>query len=570
MKNIIFAASLLLLSPVLLAEEKSQSIALQIAEPGKTVKKSYNAGKGITLHQVSSCPKEGTEGEYCSDKIFLNNETKAIIEIDHDGHGASGVGEDEITFGANWLNHQSSGGAGMRWTNEERYQLVPFKKTYYSGTNFYAGDPEKMQESETFPLEARSSTKTSLGEDCVLEKQSIPYIPSGTPESVDFNSCKVTPAYNLKGEDATPVSAVVIGNKLVVDIQKPKFVLEGKSWLSTDHLELWLAQSGTVGISDECPEGKSPEKGIAQWAIDLRAAKAIPAYNEPETLPEIKVTDVSGGKRAIITLPRFITLKSGRHFWFLRDRNPGITLALSTGDGKKQNALKATSTVKAGFSSTLGELQDFGCGNKKEKISGAERSLDITEDALLQADLKKDMTDKNEVQLLYQNFVKLARSDENWKNRKLVSVNENCPSCAVMTEYLNSTEKVPVALVKRWRKVDLQCIGGSVKPQTKELVAMTEWVYTIKEDNTFIMQSVSKDVTTLLEGKIYIKGNKFFEETTSYVVSVKGQPDQKANVAGVIREWDLSEDKKTLSVTTEDKIRSSNYCASGKLRWVYQ
>lgn len=154
--------------------------------------------------------------------------------------------------------------------------------------------------------------------------------------------CAATLDFTIHGGPSTEADAsaraMVASRTLFVEVSDDRFVGPGKSWVTDDHLELWL------GKSDERTETCEPlgEHAIAQWGIRVADGAVFSAHGAPAPLPGVERTVAAGTARFKIPLPA--------------DQGDRITVAYSdSDDGRKQKWLIATSELRFGDPATLGE-----------------------------------------------------------------------------------------------------------------------------------------------------------------------------------------------------------------------
>lgn len=139
---------------------------------------------------------------------------------------------------------------------------------------------------------------------------------------------------------------LVMGNArtLYVEISDDTWKTQSKRWLGEDHVEIWL------GPKSDCYDS-TRSKALAQWVVLVGSGKVIPAYGKPRQA--LTVEHVAGQGDAPARLK--ITLPDMKY--------ETITVTYSdSDDGKTQESLLATSALRHGLSSTLGEVRAFAAG----------------------------------------------------------------------------------------------------------------------------------------------------------------------------------------------------------------
>jgi hypothetical protein len=132
------------------------------------------------------------------------------------------------------------------------------------------------------------------------------------------------------------------GGDLFVEVDDDRLVGPGTSWVTDDHLELWLGQDFPGG----CPDAAQAR----QWGIRVTDGRVFPAFGNPDTNPKVEIARAGNKVRVKISLP-----PADRERQKLVE--PRVTLVYSdSDDGVSQERLIATSTLQHGKGWSLGSL----------------------------------------------------------------------------------------------------------------------------------------------------------------------------------------------------------------------
>lgn len=297
------------------------------------------------------------------------------LALCNDGYGASGVGEDFVSWGANWLVHARYGGSAWRWSAEVVYRLQPFGVLQESYSGYWAlganyeesrwdwGDwSEGTVEWWAPQCDADGFVPDNEGE---MPADATPYrylaipalgeglLPAGAI-GAELGTCAATIATDRKGflvyDRAGDAAAEWAWMKLLLaepDILLVTLRLDavlggGKSWLADDHLEIW--QGPWTSYGDHCLD---PAADTRQWAVRLTDGATFPAHGDPEALPEVLALDSrpSGDGGTLVNLALRLV-----------DPDGNLTVVLSRGDGRtRQRWMLASSEIAFAKAETLGQ-----------------------------------------------------------------------------------------------------------------------------------------------------------------------------------------------------------------------
>lgn len=230
-----------------------------------------------------------------------------ILALCNDGYGASGVGEDAVTFGNNRMTHDQNGGSAWRWSNTTVYTLSPFRAVSTDGCSFNDTGTETGTETRTDEPKfravviAKSPAAHFADDDGVGCPDTTPAMfatpkPFPTPKTVmafpvtapanaalfgsvpngtTLGACSSTISTDGKhgfvtfgqpvAANAAEVRVLSLGSSNILFAQiydpAPSKPAAGKSWIAGSHLEIWGG-----GIS---PDGPLKRSDLSQIAVDL-------------------------------------------------------------------------------------------------------------------------------------------------------------------------------------------------------------------------------------------------------------------------------------------------------------
>jgi hypothetical protein len=126
---------------------------------------------------------------------------------------------------------------------------------------------------------------------------------------------------------------------LFVEVSDDRFVGPGRSWVTDDHLELWV---GEAKLGEERACGQESTEWIAQWGIRVADGAVFAAHGGPPPLVGVERVVVGHTARFKIPMPE--------------RRGDRLTVVYSdSDDGRRQKSLIATSELRFGDPGTLGD-----------------------------------------------------------------------------------------------------------------------------------------------------------------------------------------------------------------------
>ena len=253
---------------------------------------------------------------------------KQLLKLCNDGYGASGVGEDAVTVGANHLIHRQTGGSSWRWQSVVTFTLSPWRAVTERDCSYsnLSADNGSIIDIDYRTMSARSIAKDSASK--WGENVGCPRWPAGASEH--FSS---EPAPNLLGGyniivpilaetadeqkipagtaigDCAPAMTtagangfVVFGhpapaghvaelraiaealNTLLVQVYDPVADAPSPangSWINLPHIEIWLA------MNPEPVRTRPPIGDLAQIAVDLNG-KVYAGVGRQDAMPSVQ------------------------------------------------------------------------------------------------------------------------------------------------------------------------------------------------------------------------------------------------------------------------------------------
>jgi len=328
----------------------------------------------------------------------------------NNGYGAAGVGEDEITVDAEarTFTHTQSGGSSWRWTSQLTVGLDPMRVVSTGRSTFWTLDEDGSSKSQDWnhdTFEGRESWSvpacpdkrkqpdaasgqgdaegdgpddgagaTSFEAAIVPRVELPPEFLQGGWRSIALGPCGALVdgdqhGYTVHGGkgSAGDASMRVVMSKdgvLFVEIADDDWTHGGKTWVTEDHLELWLAAPGSAGAEPDC-EGAPTGGGSSQWGIRISDGKVFSAFGAPAPLVGVEVVRSGRLARARIPIAGWSNVDDG---------STSLAVVYSdSDDGLHQKRLIATSQVKRGQASSLGGVLDLApaearCGVKGKRL----------------------------------------------------------------------------------------------------------------------------------------------------------------------------------------------------------
>lgn len=291
-------------------------------------------------------------------------ETDRVADICNDGHGAAGVGEDEVKVGPNAIEVSTSGGSNWRWSETTAYALSPFVRRSQSWSGFWTMGPNF--ENTEIDWEAFRGKKRWHSPPCDADGQPpegepadgteyeeiwIPSLPldaaflAGGWKTSRLDRCAASidasggSGYILSGKPSTAADAHVRvlaaeGGVVFVEVVDDTVVAE-------DHLEVWVGPDGP-SYGDHCIEVTST-KDVVSWKVRVTDGKVTSGFGKPpvSSLGVERAADGSGVVRLRLVPPR----------------RESLTLVHADSDGgKKIERRIATSRLVDARLATLGNI----------------------------------------------------------------------------------------------------------------------------------------------------------------------------------------------------------------------
>jgi hypothetical protein len=349
------------------SEATERAAQLCAGRPGCALAESWSAGSdpdGQPLSVLKLALPEGSPGpsgaaQPCApEELWLVRGDMPPLQLLHlcnDGYGASGVGEDAVSVGANRLTHSRTGGSAWRWSETRVWQLAPLELVRTEQQSFHAAAPDRTS---TTTHDRRAGLRRTVWStpDCGGAERAFDTVPDSgaavVPPTVALDTCAAqadsagTRGFVVHGTpgaaaDARLWATLSGGRTLTVDLEDDLLVTRpqpGQSWLATDHLELWLdAEPADRSMQWEC-DATVP----TQWAISLDAAVRLarPGAVEGAVQARLVSPGPAGRTRLELALPEGVS---------------ALTVVYSdTDDGAGQERLIATSRLRHGDGTTLG------------------------------------------------------------------------------------------------------------------------------------------------------------------------------------------------------------------------
>lgn len=289
------------------------------------------------------------------------------------GYGNSNVSEPEIKVSENLLTFSHYGGSSSRFEAAYKVQLSPLQVIEQSNCvfdhlrpGFNAAEMNLKDliidgHRKRFACTADGDMPDVSPTACNLKKQhtqflSIPLIevplPAGNAAAINVTDCGarvdssgksgfITYGKASEPSDAQMTAIFTDPTTLVVTVIDDIFYENDKSWVTSDHLEIW---TGPTAFDCEDPNAKP-----TQWAIMPLDGKVIKARGPDDRTPTVQA-------QLNVTEPKAPTpMTFVVRFAEMPQR---ITVVYSdSDDGRFQERLIATSALLPGKNETLGEIQ---------------------------------------------------------------------------------------------------------------------------------------------------------------------------------------------------------------------
>jgi hypothetical protein len=316
-----------------------------------------------------------------------------LSEQCNNGYGAAGVGEDSVAVDkeARTFTHNQSGGSNWRWDHGVTIGLDPLRIVSIDESTFWTLDQEGTDKSADWNHDTFQGHRSWPVPDCEGRRKQkeaaahrdagaadvdenaasrsiqgaiIPRVPLPAAfvgdgwRSIALGNCGALvdgdehgfAVYGLKGNAADASMRAVVSKEgvLFVEIADDRWTSGGKSWVKEDHLELWMAQTGTFTAGPEC-DPRPESDPSRQWGIRIADGHVFPAFGSPAPLAGVEV--VRSGHLARVRIPISDWVKE-------QDDENALTVVYSdSDDGLRQKRLIATSQVERGNVLTLGDVR---------------------------------------------------------------------------------------------------------------------------------------------------------------------------------------------------------------------
>lgn len=348
-----------------LVEERVATVCA--GRPGCSLAASWEAGAdpdGLSLHVLKIGLPEGSAGpsgvaQPCApEEVWLvrgDMPPAQLLHLCNDGYGASGVGEDAVSVGPNTLTHHRYGGSAWRWSETRVWQLAPLELVRTEQQSFHAAAPDRTS---TTTHDRRAGLRRTVWSTpvCGEPERAFDTVPdsggAAVPPTVALHTCAAQAdsagergfvVHGSPGDaaDARLWATLSGGRTLTVEVVDDLLVTRpqpGRSWLATDHLELWLdREPADRSMQWEC-DATTP----TQWAIALDGSVRLarPGAVEGAVQARLVSPGPAGRTRLELALPEGVS---------------ALTVVYSdTDDGAGQERLIATSRLRHGDGTTLG------------------------------------------------------------------------------------------------------------------------------------------------------------------------------------------------------------------------
>ena len=252
---------------------------------------------------------------------------KRILKLCNDGYGAAGVGEDDVTVGANQFVHRQMGGSSDRWDSTVTFSLSPFRALSERDCSYSNLSPNNgaLTDIDYLTMSVRSIAKDSAakwGDDVgcptwppgasehftpepgpnllgaydlvvpiVGTEVPAPKIPSGTVigNCVPAMTTAGANGFIVFGEAAAADQAAEIRvvaeslSSLTIQVYDPAAAgqTSASSWVNLPHVEIW------TGLGTEGNRTRLQFNQLAQIAIDLNG-KVYPGVGKKEAPPTVE------------------------------------------------------------------------------------------------------------------------------------------------------------------------------------------------------------------------------------------------------------------------------------------
>lgn len=308
--------------------------------------------------------------------------TRPLFQVCNEGHGAAGVGYDEVTFGSGTIDFTSSGGSNWRWSTHHLIALAPLHVRLDESQGFFklgANTEQRSFDWDEFSGKVGWYSPACPGEAPPDDPDDTEFGPAPRKDElfrfsyVQIPAVEMDPTFVQDGwkstelgrcsarvdsagkqgfvvhgkpgaaEDAAMRVVATKAHDLFVEIHDDKWVGPGKNWIKDDHLELWVS-ANAMSFDQECLSYVGD--GPLQWGVRIADGQVFAGKGAPDP-KAIRVEKLVKGNVARLHL-----------------RTPpgfeAITVVYSdSDDGKTQKRMIATSNLVFGEPETLGALSSI-------------------------------------------------------------------------------------------------------------------------------------------------------------------------------------------------------------------
>lgn len=297
-----------------------------------------------------------------------------ITDICNDGHGAAGMGEDEVLVSPNEVRIGTSGGSSWRWSKSVRYSLSPFVERGSTSESFWAlssnhadshVDWDNFRGATVWTTQACDTNGQAIdGAAGALPEYTYEWIPTIALDpgfvasgwkttflhecaaSIDAAGKRGHVITGSEADDAGDARVKVLAAKsgeLFVEVIDDTVVGPTARPATDDHLEVWTAPQ-PPSWDAHCIDPKDT-KDVLAWDVRVADGKVTPGFGKPQAklLSVERAADPDGTVRFKLGLPAGMNAVT-------------IAYADSDGGGKIERRI-ATSALDGGRVATLGTLE---------------------------------------------------------------------------------------------------------------------------------------------------------------------------------------------------------------------
>ena len=302
---------------------------------------------------------------------------KRILKLCNDGYGAAGVGEDDVTVGANQFVHRQVGGSSDRWDSTVTFSLFPYRALTERDCNYSNLSPNNGFVTD---IDYRTMSVRSIAKDSTAkwgDDVGCPTWPPGASEHFTPKpAANLLGAYNLVvpvlGTDVPPAkipAGTVIGDcapamttsgvngfivfgeaapaeqaaevrvvaeslgSLTIQVYDPAAAgqTSAASWINLPHIEIW------TGLGDDGNRTHLQFNQLAQIAVDLNG-KVYPGVGQKEPPPKVERWEGRDAAGHAVTVMRLTWAKDMEFLY-------GGAVVYSQAVSGKQTRLVATTGI---------------------------------------------------------------------------------------------------------------------------------------------------------------------------------------------------------------------------------